>query len=81
MAKAAPSNWVACGKPSRATPIMKRWAVLTVLLYGVVLALLTVPVVFVLFLGKSDQGAVTPLMSLADVLSWYQEWVIGYGSR
>jgi len=28
----------------------------------------------VLFLGKSDQGAVTPLMSLADVLSWYQEW-------
>ncbi len=53
---------------------MKRWAILTVLLYGVVLALLTVPVVFVLFLGKSEQGAVTPLMSLADVLSWYQEW-------
>jgi len=53
---------------------MKRWAVLTVLLYGVVLALLTVPVVFVLFLGKSEQGAVTPLMSLADVLSWYKEW-------
>src|SRR6266568_917308 len=53
---------------------MKRWAVLTVSLYGAVLALLTVPVVFVLFLGKSEQGAVTPLMSLADVLSWYKEW-------
>src|SRR5260370_20895638 len=74
MAKAAPSNWVAGGKPSRATPIMKRWAVLTVLLYGVVLALLTAPVMFLLFLGKSEQGAITPLMSLTDILSWYKEW-------
>src|SRR5260370_41711275 len=74
MAKAAPSHWVAGGKPSRATPIMKRWAILTVLLYGVVLALLTAPVMFLLFLGKSEQGAITPLMSLTDILSWYQEW-------
>src|SRR5260370_20542902 len=74
MAKAAPSNWVAGGKPSRATPIMKRWAILTVLLYGVVLALLTASVMFLLFLGKSEQGAITPLMSLIDILSWYQEW-------
>jgi len=53
---------------------MKRWAILTVLLYGVVLALLTVPVIFLLFLGKSEQGAITPLMSLTDILSWYKEW-------
>src|SRR5437667_12789156 len=74
MAKAAPSNWVECGKRTRPTPIMRRWAILTVLLYGAVLALLTVPVVFVLFLGKIEQSAVTPLMSLGDILSWYKEW-------
>src|SRR2546427_8432391 len=74
LAKAEPSDWGECGKPTRPTPIMKRWAVLTVLLYGVVLALLTAPVMFVLFLGKSEQGAITPLMSLTDILSWYKEW-------
>ncbi len=53
---------------------MKRWAVLTVLLYGVVQALLTIPVVFVLSLGKSEQGTITALMPLAGVLGWYKEW-------
>jgi hypothetical protein len=49
---------------------MKRWAILTVLLYALALLLLTVPVVMVAFGGWGKSGAI----GLRDVLKLYLNW-------
>jgi len=48
---------------------MKRWAVLTALLYAAALLLLTVPVVWIAFNGWTEKG-----VSLANALKMYQRW-------
>ena len=49
---------------------MKRWAVLTVLLYALTLLLLTVPVVLAAFGGWTKNGA----MAFKDIVAIYQSW-------
>ena len=49
---------------------MKRWAVLTVLLYTIVLLLLTVPVLLLAFGGWAKDGAI----GLQDALKVYSNW-------
>ena len=49
---------------------MKRWAVLTVLLYALALLLLTVPVLLMAFGGWAKNG----VMGLPDALKMYLDW-------
>ena len=48
---------------------MKRWAVLTVLLYALALLLLTVPVIWIAFMAGRDNG-----VGLANALKIYVHW-------
>ncbi|MGO8837418.1 MAG: hypothetical protein ACLQAH_01130 [Limisphaerales bacterium] len=48
---------------------MKRWAILTVLLYAVALLLLTVPAIWIAFNGWSEKG-----VSLLEALKVYLRW-------
>jgi len=50
--------------------IMKRWAILTVLLYAMALLLLTVPVLWIAFGGWAKSG----VMGLQDALKVYLNW-------
>ncbi len=48
---------------------MKRWVILTVLLYGIALLLLTVPLIWIAFDGWSEKGVSWP-----EALKMYQRW-------
>jgi hypothetical protein len=48
---------------------MKRWAILTVLLYAIALLVLTMPAIWIAFNGWSDQG-----VSLQNALKMYLRW-------
>src|ERR1017187_3583446 len=48
---------------------MKRWAILTILLYALALMALTVPALWIAFNGWSDQG-----VSLQNALKIYLNW-------
>jgi hypothetical protein len=49
--------------------LMKRWAILTVLLYALALVVLTLPVIWIAFNGWSENG-----VSLQNALKMYQRW-------
>ncbi len=51
--------------------LMKRWAILTVLLYALALALLTVPVLLAAFGPWADHGST---ISLKDALGFFKQW-------